>query len=93
MNSDDELLGHRPISELEDAERRLRAHIQKRKRIFRPSTPRRIVGLVFSIPMIAFGLAIITRAIQSGYILGPPIMGGGLLVIGGLMWIYCDWFE
>lgn len=93
MNSDDDILGHRTLPELEDAERRLRAHIKKRKTLFRPSTPRRIIGLFLSIPMIAFGLFIVGRALEAGYLLGLPIVGGGALAIGGAMWIYCDWFE
>lgn len=94
MNSDDELLGHRHISELEDAERRLRAHIQKRKRIFRPSTPRRIVGLIISVILISVGLFVAVHAItgvQHHFI--KFMIFSGALIVAGIMWIYSDWFE
>lgn len=78
------------LADLESAERRLRAHISKRRP--KPSLTRRIIGVCFSIPMIALGLVFGIRAIETGYI-GAPMLGSILLFVGGIMWIYCDWFE
>lgn len=95
MNRDDELLNRQSLADLKDAERRLHSHIKKRKRLLRPSTPRRLVGLLFSVPMVVTGLFIaadifiIGTRYQTGYILAL----GGSLFVAGLMWLYSDWIE
>lgn len=93
MTSDDELLGNRSLSELEDAERRLRTHVKTRRRALRPSKARRIAGLFFSIPAITAGLALLYWSILTGHLLGLPAMIGPVLLVGGGMWLYSDWIE
>lgn len=94
MTSDDELLGNRSLSELEDAERRLRTHIKKRRGAVKPSTPRRIVGMIISVLLIATGLAVATHAMTGveKHFMKLMLFSGGIIVMG-IMWIYSDWFE
>ena len=52
-----------------------------------------MMGLCFSIPGIAFGLFIIGKSIASQHFVGLYPMIGITFFIGGLLWIYSDWFE
>lgn len=82
------------LRSLEDAAKELNTHIRDRKRIFRPSTPRRLLGLCFSIPAIVIGTALLIRVITLyDHPISLPIFGAVALVAGGLIWIYSDWFE
>jgi hypothetical protein len=82
------------LHRLEAAAKELDAHIQQRKRIFRPSTPRRIIGLVISVLLISIGLAIATHAITNveKHFMKLMLVSGSLVIVG-IMWIYSDWFE
>lgn len=89
--SEDEILNRHSISDLEAAETRLRSHISKRRP--KPPLPRRLIGLCFSIPAIAAGIALLAWSILTGHLIGLPAIIGPVLIAGGIMWIYGDWFE
>lgn len=85
-------LDRHSLHDLEDAEKRLRAHISRRRP--KPSLPRRITGLCISVLLIAGGLAIMTQTYTSvEKHFGKFMIVGGALCIAGIMWIYSDWFE
>jgi hypothetical protein len=86
-------LSRHSLPELEDAERRLRAHIDTRRRSQRPSKARRIIGLFFSVPMIVLGSAILFWGIKTEHYLGLHMWGGICAMLGGCAWVYCDWIE
>ena len=93
MTPDDELLGNRSISELEDAERRLREHIEKRRN--KPSIERRMVSTAIA-SILMFGGTVGAISWFSWHPFMPPGLLGltylTLMVFGGLM-IYSDWVE
>ncbi|MBN8968937.1 MAG: hypothetical protein J0G95_10805 [Rhizobiales bacterium] len=87
-------LAKHDLNRLEAAAEELNAHIKKRRGVYRPSLLRRIIGLCFSIPIVSFGLfvAIHTMTVSPDHFFKFMIFGGAL-IIGGMMWIYSDWFE
>lgn len=79
------------LRDLEDAQRRLRAHISKRRP--KPSLVRRLIGLCLTIPAMAAGLYVMLATFGAGHGLGFVPVAGGAVMIVAFMWIYSDWFE
>ncbi len=86
-------LSHHDLHRLQEAQKELSAHIKARKRVLRPSTPRRIIGLAFSIPAVIAGLVLFFLSFQVNHPIGLSFMIGPVLMAGGGIWIYSDWFE
>lgn len=86
-------LEHHDLDRLEQAAKELKAHIRDRKNRRRPSMTRRVIGLFFSVPMIAIGLAAALNyfGVTSTPIGKPAVLGGFWASVGAL-WIYYDWF-
>ncbi|CEG08714.1 hypothetical protein BN961_02132 [Afipia felis] len=81
------------LKSLENAQVELGRHIRARRRRHRPSKIRRLVGLLFSVPAVIAGSALLMWSIKTDHLLGYPAMIGPALLVGGAMWIYCDWLE
>jgi hypothetical protein len=79
------------LKDLEKASIELQSHIRSRRP--KPSLARRIIGLCISVPAIAGGLYILAVTLGTGHFFGILPTTGGVLAIGGVIWIYSDWFE
>jgi hypothetical protein len=86
-------LAKHDLNSLESARTELDRHIRVRRRRYRPSGIRRLIGLLFSVPAVIAGSALFMWSIKTDHLLGYPAMIGPAILVGGSMWIYCDWFE
>lgn len=93
MNRDEHPLDQFELQRLEGAAKELNEHVRRRRRALRPSTTRRVIGLLFSIPAFLGGAALLYWSILTGHLIGLPALIGPALMVGSGMWIYSDWIE